>query len=371
MSTLKNEMNAAVGMRDDLRRLLGREALPEEEAIWLTLSADQRDVAFARSGALEGYEAAGRRDARTWIERSGMSEPRFYALAAAWRKERSLAKLIPHAKRRAPRATLDRHDVVDAARSAVRERSDESREAIAAELFARFGSPSLSWMRRLVARERGSLEKEQAAGGGGFGRTLVVDGTALVLPLVTDDEEEVDWAAAAFVLDVATGSIVGHALGRVPVDRRLYAEAAAAAEASISRLRPSSAGMAAPVIRTTLPVDVVAAFREDERFRGLGNVETVWSSRSGGSELVKVLGGRLGDLDLRPRFASDTFNSRVPRLEALARARMVPMTLAEARLLLAHEVDRHNAGRMSDDPVLAAAPSRIIEALTRAFEPWR
>lgn len=354
---------------------------PEEElALWAGMSQAHRAKAYKRLAAILAYEAAGSRNAADHVDPDDLSLPRFYSILGAWRQDRSLLSLVPQARRRAPRAFVPPSGIEAAAEQAVRDEPGSSLEAIAKKLRERFSEQvSLSWTRKLVARARRDLERELAGGATGFASRMIVDSTALPLPLrpvgsdgasdAEDDDREgaFEWAVMALVWDAATGYVLGRALDRAPADMALHAAAASDASARLRNRKSDADPDAEPVVVTTIPLDALETLRLLADLSSDG-VEVVHSARAPGSELMKAFDGRIGRLDFRPRFAADAFVGRTTRAEALGKAGRIPMTLAEARLIIDHEITAHNAAVITDDVKAAVMPAVAADRLDSVFQ---
>ncbi len=342
----------------------------------------------------------------------------------AWGADRSLLSLVPQARRRAPRAFVAPVGIEAAAKEAVLSSPGDSREVIAKALHDRYGQPSLSWMRRLVAKVQRDHEREIEGGAAGFAKRIVVDSTALPLPLLsihegapereTDEEDEFEWAVTALAWDAATGFILGRALDRAPADMGLHAVAAADASDCLRRMKltvksqvgavvattvplqgedametlrlmdrlssdgaeiidaeqtAGSASASEPVVATTLPLegrDAMETLRLMNRLSSDG-VDVIHSARAAGSELMKTFEGRIGKLELRPRFAADAYVGRTSRASALAKSGRIPMSVAEARVVIDHEIAAHNAAIMEAGLTAAVTPAIAADALDRVF----
>lgn len=364
-------------------------SMPKDQfAVWAGMSQVHRALAVKRLASVLAYEAGGARNASKYVDVEELSLPRFHSILRAWRLEKSLFALVPQARRRAPRAFTPPAGIEDAAIEMVQERPDSSLEAIAKALHERFDQPSLSWKRRLVARVRRDFERELAGGRNGFASRVVVDSAALPLPLLPadydtatvlhdgDQDVEYDWAVSAFVWDAATGVVLGHAMNRAPANMHLHASAARAASA-VLRGMPAEATTAdkgtVPVIVTTLPLeeerDVVETLRLIRMLQSDG-AKVIHSPRAAGSELMKAFEGRIGQLDLRPRFALDVFAGRSSRADALAKSGRDPLTLADARLILEHAITEHNNTISKTDANPAVTPSSVADSLDRIFQQY-
>jgi hypothetical protein len=362
----------------DLTSIWPGEPPQEQLALWAGMSQAHRAKASKRLAAISAYEAAGSRNAADHVDPDDLSLPRFYSILSAWRRDRSLLSLVPQARRRAPRAFVPPPGIEAAAAKAVSDEPDSSLEAIAKTLRKRFSEQvSLSWTRKLVARARRDLERE-FAGATGFASRMIVDSTALPLPLrpvdsdgasdAEDDDREgaFEWAVTALVWDAATGYVLGRALGRAPADMALHAAAASDASARLRSMKSDADPQVEPVVVTTIPLDALETLRLLADLSSNG-VEVVHSARAPGSELMKAFDGRIGRLDFRPRFAADAFVGRTSRAEALAKAGRIPMSLAEARLMIDHEITAHNASVVTGDVTPAVMPKVAADRLDSVF----
>ena len=359
----------------------------EQQSIWAGLTQAHRILARKRLSMVLSYEAGGARNASAFVNAEELSLARFHSILKAWRRDQSLLALVPQARRRAARAFEPPAGIEDAAAEAVRERSGDSAEAIAKALHDRFKRPSLSWTRRLVTRARAEFERHLAGGAGGFGGRIVVDSAALPLPIAQSDHElslldveadadvECEWAVAAVAWDAATGWILGHALDRAPADMELHAAAAAVASRTLRGMASGTEVREAgsePTIVTTIPSeqerDPVETLRLMRLLQSTG-AKVIHSSRSPGAELMKAFAGRIGQLDLKPRFALDSFSGRTSRAEALTRSGRGPISLGDAVLVLDAEVTSHNGALSATGsaPAPAVPPSDVADRLDRVF----
>lgn len=367
-------------------------APPEDQkAVWAAMSQAHRRLAARRLDMIRSYEAGGSRDAAAHVDVGELSLPRFHAVLGAWRRERSLHALVPQARRRATRAFAPPSGIEEEVARAVRAGDGRSRERIAVEIHERHGRPSLSWIRRLVASTTRDIEREVAGGSSGFGRRIVVDSSALPLPLLPHadgtlslaiedaadadgpaEREDFEWAVAAFAWDAATGRVLGHAVSRAPATMTLHAFAAAVAADALRAMDAPGRNGSVPEVATTLPLedrDAMETMRLMIRLRKAG-AEVIHSSRTAGAELMKAFSGRLGTLDLRPRFAGESFAGRTSRQDALARSGRSPMRLDEAELVVRHAVAMSNDAHAAPNGDEAVGLSIAADRLDAVFLPY-
>lgn len=344
---------------------------------WRSMSLENRAKALRRLRAIRDYEAAGRRGGAAAAGAAGVGLSRFTVMLREFLASPGLSVLVPQSVRRRPRAFSPPPGIVEEAGRAVRLEPEASVESIAAGLHERFGAPSLSWIRRLVTAERAALEAEGLGGGDGFGARTVIDVTALALPVLIEEsggaaDPTIEWAVGAFVIDAATGWIAGHAVDLPPVGMKQYARAAGQAAQRLRGLNPLLGDRCDPVLSTTaITGDVVEEMRSIAHLSGIAGLEVVHDARTGGAELMKLLGGRLGVVRLHPRFAGEGFQGRVGREEALARSGRVPMAIDQARGIVDAGVAAYNAGRLEKVERAAVHPVEVAERLDEVFARWR
>lgn len=355
---------------DHLDAVWPDEVTADQRAIWLAMTSADRIKALRRLNAVLSYQAAGRRNGLAHAEMAGVGLPRFEKMMKAWGEERAIQSLVPQVKGRRRRSVEVDPQLLLAASDLVRARPSDSQERIAVSLHERFGSPSLSWWRRLVAKTRRDQTREAI---GLFGYRLMIDSTAVPLPVLPagvaeadelDGERQVDWAVVALVWDAATGLVLGSAVDRAPATVRHHVDAALTA---VDELRSFDVGPrvdVSPRLVTTVPFDgdAVETLRIVGRLSELG-LRGIHSSRSHGSELMTAFAGRIGALDLNPRFAKAGFEGRLSRTEALQRSGRVPMTLDEARIVVDVELASHNGAVRRSLPPVPVVPEGAIEAL--------
>lgn len=345
----------------------------DQAALWALASPSDRAVVARRLRAALAYEAAGNTDALAHAAKAGVSLDRFNSIMRAWRRERSLTSLLPQLRRRskAPAAVPEGIEAAAAAALTAADRGGLSREDVAKALRLDFPSRSLSWIRRLVARTARDVVRAELGGAAGFGRRIVVDSSALPLPLQVGeldeaDEVSVEWAVAAFVWDAATGYVLGRAVGPAPADFDLHVAAAEDAADRLRRMRLRGPDGTA-VIATTVPrgrYDAMETLRIVRRLLELGaEVPSV----SAGGELLTETGGRFGSLALRPRYASDAFDGRVGRMEALERFGRVPLEPAELLLVVDSQMASRNAGLLDRVDRAAVDPVIVADGLDAVF----
>lgn len=358
--------------------------LPSDQLpLWAGMSQAHRRLATKRLAAILAYEAGGSRNASAHAVSAELSLDRFNAILGAWRRSRSLLALTPQARKRAARAFEPPEGIEDAAADAVRYGPDRSREQIAQSLYEAFGRrASITWIRRLVSRAHRDLERDRAGGSSGFGRRVVIDSTALPLPLLPVDwsdamaadkraeEIEYEWAVTALAWDSATGGILGYAVNRAPATLNLHAAAAKAAADRLRRMTTTADKGDEPVIVTTLPLAGANPLENIELMRQLTSegAQVVAGPRAAGSELMKVFDGRIGRLDFRPRFAADGFDGRDTRAAALAKSDRSPMSLEDARLVVDFEIEAHNTIVMRGEVIPAVTPPIAADGLDRVFQ---
>ena len=319
---------------------------PEEDALWIAMSEEQRKTAFRRLTALLKVERELRpittEDAAA---ETGLSLNRWYELHAAWREKRSLSSLgILGDKPR--RRVLDNHNdlqrlvvpVVDAdPEGSIRQLSFALGEAYAPVLEAakvngaikpEKKGPSENTLRRFVAAElrRRAVEMQP-------GNEVMFDCTACELP----------HAGGIFVvfmiLDKGSRAVLGAALGDANRSYAGYALAAKDAMDRIMRAPLSELDWAEKLARSELVfgLDEHAWSSHVEQMKRLGmrnHLKPVTRAKRFGAYVRPLLGLRMGRVKFLPGKVSKELVVAPPTPDDIAR--------------LGVEIDIHNEARVAD-----------------------
>ena len=329
---------------------------PADVATLAILTNRERKVLTRRMNAIAAYLAGGATESTRHALAAGLSVPHFFVLLREWRDSRSLAAIAPNV-RRTRSSTVDPkvRTEVEAAVSSPKDASDdgESKETLAQRLHRDLGgSPSMSVLRRLVDEERGRAERGEAGGFDGFGRRIVFDSAGLPLPVRPDGEGEAVWAVASFVVDVATGLILGFGLGHHETAGGMNAQAALNAVTWLEDRTlddPLDPGR-----RTAFTVvighdDAMSVLREGARLLALPVDVTIvdgGGSYRQGAQLLRLIGRRVGTLELRPRQAKD-FPKPLPESTSDKEAAVEAMTPYVAGIVVSENIKAYN------EPLLA------------------
>ena len=343
---------------DGAERLFGliwKDGIPERErVIFDGLPAEVRAEALARLEA--AWRAENGEDWEPLAQGLGLGRSAFYNLRRHWR-ERSLEGVIPFA-RQAPRRVETAPDapvrrrardllVEDGLTSGNTELARRLVEGAGPDDVIGGGSEQtrLQWAERLIRHERRALASDGGYLRANYGRRMLVDVTAVSIVL----EDEGELAVAAFCVDVASGLVLGTAIGRLSTATELQRSAVDDAWRFVRRHWADRAPGVWPRcgLHLMLPPDADGSVSED----GLRSVTSdLMVRRPGryafGGELVQLLGPRIGRIPLAPRRTL-----AVDRAPFSSSRRTVELPGPEADALLRREVLRHN------DPVLRAIAS--------------
>lgn len=356
-----------------------------EEDIWFILDERRREQAVKRIRALIDYEA-GDADVAKSAERAGVSVPRFYGILRAWRESPSLAAVVPHAKfRRRPAAAQHEESVSVSsgqrmesgkgsletrrrAKSLVRDAllsaPDATIQRVTRAVASQLGSaaPSMSALRQLVTDERGVLTREALGGPSGFGRRLLIDYSAVSIPMEVDGG--VRWAPASFVVDIATQIILGAAIGadvailpfRAARSATDYLESLRISEAEIQENVLAKVDL---VLSSENPVDMLRAMQRAREVDGLTLIPT--NPTRVGTMLLEAIGSKLGGLKLMPKYVSNDFAAQRSLRHELAQQ---SVSKAEAERVLSLEISGHNFLKLRRDVRAAVAVEKIGHVLS-------
>lgn len=331
-------------LHDDLSVALKEiwpEGVPERELMLAgRLSAKLRLVVGKRLRAVTRWmrdSELGNGDVVEAIAAAGLSKSRFYAVAADWRRTRSIGSLGARAAEKTTRPGRLPPDVASAATEAVRKVMEEvpdSSVAAVVERLAAAGIPSLSYsaVRRLW------LEAKRSAPAGPFGARLLFDSVGL--DAVLDGER----MRLYVVLDEGTGLVLGSA--EATNRSRSWGLVHAADDARINLGRMDLKGL---VVASHRPEVVLNLQRDDEaggrvlerRLVDAGIGFAVGGGRNLGRATVRALGERAGPVWLGAGERDDEVSYRNGR-----KARMPEYTAAMSQAITG-TIEQHNQRRMA------------------------
>lgn len=306
----------------------------------------------------------------------------FYNLRKAWERS-SLSGLIPHESRSGRGTVMEIDDPLRArAKTLLIERPlarnvDLAKALMGGEpaLFPETASPhdamsTLQRLERLVREERSRLVLDPQYLKGAYGAGLVLDLTAVSIVL---DEEPRALCVVALLMEMASGLVLGSALGRAADGIGLQRMAL---EGGLTFLSSRKADVvpsqrAAPDLSVVL-TDGVDADRFSEALRpctGVMHVGRV-GGYSFGTFAGQIVGQRIGRVPMNPRRTLEI------DLDAFLESRRAPVvSMDEARAIWTREIERHNGDRVealveagivdgaSSDGQLAALARRILDTL--------
>lgn len=336
------------GPRQVLAAAFGIPVPPGEEAIWNSLSEEQRTAAIRRLTALLrfDFEFLGRAPtAEAGAAEAGLSLNRWYEMHARWRERRSLSSIGIAAAQ--PRSrSMSNHDdlqrlvvpVVDAdPEASVRQLSFALAEAYVREVGeGTVKAPSENTLRKFVQAELRRRATEAAPG-----NEVMFDCCGCTLP-------HADGVFMAFlVLDKGTRAVLGAALGDAAASRAGYAAAARDALDRIAHAPLVGLDWAGRLERSELVFgldeDAWANHAAEMKDAGMRNqLQPVTRAKRFGAYVRPLLGPRMG----RVRFVP----GKVSKEEVTARA------TPDDDARLAVEVDVHNAARVAERRALLDGP---------------
>ncbi len=320
------------------------DGIPDAETRLLrSLTAQRRSKVIARLRALLEIEDARRTnpnahvDLRAKATAAGVTTDGLFAIRRKWEASRSLASIAPYLGRaeRQPTQRDEDDPVVVAARALIATMADSPDSVLASRLRQEFKT-AIPNMIRLVRRLRRDDATDPDRIGGTFGRSLLVDLSAIDRVTIGPPAVPI---VCAVVIERASGLILGSAVEESGGDT--IAAQTAAVRGAIAFVSRHALDVAGDIAAVELTVgdgpDADRAFATAGRMKLEGVDLRVNSSgpRRYGQRLVSQLGKRLGRLWWRPRFtAPGSEPSKADRNNAIA--------VADAAVLIAGEVEEHN-----------------------------
>jgi transposase len=372
VSTQNSDRASASSLPDDLAGRLWPDGMPStDRAIWLSLSPERRVIALRRASAIDLIETSGAKAADA-AEHAQISVPRFYSLVRAWKRNRSLADIVPHAAKRDRNTDRTSDEVRSAVRGLVETHPSLTQESIAKAASDRLdGAVSLSKLRRVVAQEKARRRRDRLGGDKGFGKEVLIDRSALDL-LVRRADGVLDYAVFAAVLDVATNLVLAHAVGDTKEGGHgLQLEALKSVAGFDTGSDDQEVSETGPVPRIIMMPDAEGAFErlsQVGRMRSLGDgFEPLGNEgrRSVGIKLSRMLGGRIGQIRLRP---GHTFAEPAGRLPAEEEGASV-LSMGEACHLVSAAVVDHNERTMGDE-LDTTTPKGLVDRFVKLAKVW-
>jgi len=369
---MKDGMGIGEGFPDELaHRMWPDGPTPRERSAWLSMTAQKREKAVRRARAIDQVLSS-QASAKEAATEAGVSLPQFYALIRAWKDTGSLLDIVPHVSGRASGENRTPPEVVRLVGNLVREHPETTQENLAKAIVSKMSrAVSLSKARQLVADEKVRQRRMKLGGKSGYGQHLLVDRSAIGLK-VERDTETLDYVVVAAIVDYATGSILGHAVGtsRFGGDG-LQRQAVQSAITNLSASGLTPTGNETPKIMT-VPNNIDPFYRLAEigRLKGLGEEFELIEERGErgvGVELKRLLSGNIERMRLLP---SLTFavSAGSPANNSLDDP--PPLALDEAREVIDSGIEAHNATIAETIGIPTAFPSTLPERLTALAQAW-
>jgi len=338
-----------------------REAWPEgvppfERALLASLDAEKRTAVLARLDAVNRARAG--ESPEELAVHIGVGRASFFKMRRRWQAERTLAVLVPRAKRRGGRPKLE-HDQVDG------EDLDSGAARRGGTPSARL--PSVPTVRRMLRDRRRAEAMKPELLLENFGSRFALDLTAIDIPISVYGE--IEWAGGAFFLELQSGLILSAAVGTLAesdfLSRQAVESGCAFAEKKRLRVLPD------PVLEAVVGDSSLSLHGYADYLRWLKEVAEPEHLFTAGNQrfgrfLLNAAGRRIGRVRLKPRTTVRTEKISPSDLQG-----RTPVSVSNAQILLDEEIRRHNEPIEEKLTELGLLSGGEDGALLRAFEPKR
>ncbi|NCQ21010.1 MAG: hypothetical protein GW768_07585 [Sphingomonadales bacterium] len=301
------------------------EAKAEDRLLFRTLDAEKRGIAGQRLGALLRLEAdeisvgaAG--------EMAGLTRSAFHTVRRRWDASHELSAVVPFATRRSRGAAIDLGDVTAAvldgglesreialARDLIQKEPQLSNGALGRKLAVRLADGShVNGMARLVQRVRHSLRLQPEALRRMYGRSLIVDNTAIALLVEGSDGPEC--SVASLVTERASGLVLAGEVSMRADAPRAFRNAVRRASAGVRELELDVRAPGPFGCIVVMPPGVSAPdapCTEDNDESEFAYVDS--GPRRYGTRTISTLGSRIARIRLVPRYTEP--GTGIPKLE--------------------------------------------------------
>ncbi|MBX9860502.1 MAG: hypothetical protein K2Y20_13075 [Sphingomonas sp.] len=323
--------------------------VPTDETAYLRSLTDKRQIiVMARLEAMLAIEN-NPDNLVAAAQLAGVGRTAFFSLRRAWKANRSLRVLAPYEPRertatrfvepgkrdgsKSRRQVAERTAAVDAIRADPSAGNDQIAALVAERTASTLDRRTLT---SLVRQERRLLHFSPHLLLGVYGRSLVGDVSAIDLSLSDEGQERT--AVASFIIERATGLVLGYSVGIGEDGVRLQRQAAQRAVAFLARERADVVSDVPVTMRLVVGPgsdDDIAELAASAT-SVLGETAVVSTGRLRFGRRAASLIGRAGRIALRP-MATMPAEGEMQR-----RAARPSMTTAEADALLGVELERHN-----------------------------
>lgn len=325
-------------------------AKAEDRLLFRTLDGEKRGVAERRLGALLRLDGAEISVGKAG-EMAGLTRSAFHTIRRRWNADQALAVVVPFATRRSREAAIDLNDVTAAvidgglesreislARDLIQKEPQLSNGALGRKLAEQLADGShVNGMARLVQRVRHSLSMKPEALRRIYGRSLIVDNSAIALLVEGSDGPEC--SVASLVIERASGLVLAGEVSKRGDAPRAFRDAVRRASSGVRELEldvraPGSFGCV-----VVMPPGVSAP----EEPRTENNDESVFTyidtgARRFGTRTISTIGSKIARIRLVPRYTEP--GTGVPKLE-WGHYRE-PLSVSDADRVLQLEIARWN-----------------------------
>lgn len=291
---------------DDLVSKAWPTSPPEDAARLTKLTPEEERIVCVRLAALLEVEQ-GKRPASRAPEGDprSISSSGFQSLVRRWRKERQVATLLPYATRqpRKPKTSSKEKEFESALEGLLRKDPAMPLVTVSKQAMTMSGTVMAINSARLRARAlRSTIRVDQRWLKENFGKELLSD--VSVLGADVDGAGHVDKAVIALLVDVASGYILGHAIGVIAESLNLQRAALIDGLANVASHRMDRDDIRSVALDCVVGMgDECAVARTGEMLRASTVPLTVIDhpTRRCGDRVTDVLDGEIDILPLRPR----------------------------------------------------------------------
>ena len=327
---------------------------PLERALLASLNAEKYTAVLARLDAVNRASAGESPEALAVHLAVGRAS--FFKMRRRWQAERTLAVLVPRAKRRGGRPKLEHDEVAGEDLDSGTAPGSETRS---------IGMPSVPTVRRMQREMRRAEAAKPEALLESFGSRFALDLTAMDIPISIHGE--IEWAGGAFFLELQSGLILAGVVGSLTESDVILRQALerGCALAEKKRLRVQS-----DLILEAVVGDSGVSMRSVADHLGWlesatepGHLYAAGNQRFG-RFLLNAVGRRIGRVRFKPRTTVRT--AKIPASEFQGRT---PVSVENAQILLDAEIRRHNEPIEAQLTELGLLSGSGDGALLRAFDP--
>lgn len=306
MNLAARDDDVTVKLREVVLKAWPEGLAEEDSALLAKLTLDEENIICVRLAALLEVEQGIRPAYRAPSgDPRDISSSGFQSLVRRWRMDRTVRTLLPYATRepRRPKSTSD-HDAFEAAlERLLREDPSVPLVTVSKAAMASTGTKMAVNSARLRARsKRSAIRADEKWLNENYGRELLSD--VCILGAEIDDDTTTSTSVIALVIDVASGYILGHAIGAITQSLELQRSSLADSLANISMQRLDRDCSEEAKLTVVLGTgDAAAVASMSEKLSSCGAAVNVidHATRRKGDRVADVVDGEIDVLALRPR----------------------------------------------------------------------